>query len=534
MKSRALTASVFACASLCAQAVGPQQAPVDGHRLGGSLLIVGPDRVPGRALDGIFGDLQVGLERALVVPVDEGRIDLDAMLARLEVDLGRGAHFQILRRDEVGYQLSTVRMLGEDPSLDLVQRRSEAEARSIAEEWVVDAAGTDDAPEWPVGTQLGRVTPIYRPDVRGVAFFEFGVQGGGFVVVSTGSHDVPVPNWSSVGRSPTDRLRSLAEESGQQAGRFYRLDSLTYAVEDFHGNLIDHYGEIPVQMFGLPSAPGPSEASPVRRRAWVSWRDLKANYAETYRPLLRQLHLRAEARDVVDVHDGSPRMAGAGWSAWTTFSADGGADQQPLYSQFDFGACKVGCGPVAWAILFGWGDRQAHLGNPTWSGRTGIYRWGGSRTGSSNAVAPLLGMTEGMFNVIRELNLLMSTTCACPWSLCDGAATLPWHMDEAQAYLTGRTGARVRVRYNSATFAEARLRNIVQDSIRDRDTPVVIGNSMGGGKHYPVAYRYRWRSKDTLFGKRYDREFCVNPGWGYRSDFQWVDARTWFAGELLP
>jgi hypothetical protein len=49
--------------------------------------------------------------------------------------------------------------------------------------------------------------------------------------------------------------------------------------------------------------------------------------------------------------------------------------------------CAVGCGPVAWAILFGWGDRQAAQGNAYWAGRNGLYRQNGGR--GADAVAPI-------------------------------------------------------------------------------------------------------------------------------------------------
>jgi len=58
---------------------------------------------------------------------------------------------------------------------------------------------------------------------------------------------------------------------------------------------------------------------------------------------------------------------------WNYFWA-GNSGDQPAYNQFTWSGCAVGCGPIAWAILFAWGDRQAAGGNAYWAGRNGLYR----------------------------------------------------------------------------------------------------------------------------------------------------------------
>ena len=44
--------------------------------------------------------------------------------------------------------------------------------------------------------------------------------------------------------------------------------------------------------------------------------------------------------------------------SWTYYWAPG---SQPAYWQFDYNGCPVGCGPVAWGMLFGWADEQAAM-----------------------------------------------------------------------------------------------------------------------------------------------------------------------------
>jgi hypothetical protein len=215
---------------------------------------------------------------------------------------------------------------------------------------------------------------------------------------------------------------------------------------------------------------------------------------------------------------------------WKFYWATGGSSAQPRYYQFDYDGCKVGCGPVAWAILFCWGDRQAETGNPYWSGRWGLYRKNGGRGG--NDIAPL-SMTDGVRNVIREIHDHVGTFCAF-----GNGATYPWRMSDAKKYLSGRTGTKLRTHYNTLGISTDGLRKCARNSIRDRATPVVIGT--GWLSHYPVAYGYAWQKRRVRkcfiwcwYETVYDRYFYVNQGWG-GSGNGWVSASTWFCGEILP
>ena len=107
---------------------------------------------------------------------------------------------------------------------------------------------------------------------------------------------------------------------------------------------------------------------------------------------------------------------------WNYFWAGTSADQ-PAYYQFTYSGCAVGCGPVAWAILFGWADRQAAQGNAYWAGRNGIYRQNGGR--GADAVAPIT-QDGGVTNMIIELHNDVGTFCAF-----GSGATTPWDMPGA-------------------------------------------------------------------------------------------------------
>lgn len=202
----------------------------------------------------------------------------------------------------------------------------------------------------------------------------------------------------------------------------------------------------------------------------------------------------------------------------------------PAYFQFDDGGCAVGCGPVAWTMLFCWADRQAGLGNAYWAPRNGLYRQNGGY--GADALAPVY-QDAGVENVIREIHGDVGTFC-----IFGSGATWPWSMADAWHYLSGRTGTGLRAGWNSVGWSQDWIRDRARDSIKYRRTPAVIGT--GWLSHYPMAYGYAYQERtvrhcfiwcwdDTV----YDRWFYVDQGWG-GSGNEWVSASTWFAGEIFP
>lgn len=203
---------------------------------------------------------------------------------------------------------------------------------------------------------------------------------------------------------------------------------------------------------------------------------------------------------------------------------------QPLYDQYPFGGCQIGCGPVAWTMLFGWADRQAGTGNPYWAPRFGLYRQNGGY--GADVIAPI-SQDQGIRNVIQEVRGYVNTFC-----IFDSGATWPWEMADAWMYLNGRTGTYLRAGWNSVGIHQDWLRDRVRDSIKYRGTPGIIGT--GWLSHYPMAYGYAYQERTVRYcfiwcwtDTVYDRWFYVNQGWGGRGN-EWVSASTWFAGEIFP
>lgn len=216
---------------------------------------------------------------------------------------------------------------------------------------------------------------------------------------------------------------------------------------------------------------------------------------------------------------------------WTEYWAAGGQAAQPAYDQFEQSGCWIGCGPVALAMMFLWADRQAGTGNAYWAPRNGLYRQNGGR--GADAVAPL-NQDQGVVNVIQELHNDVGTFC-----IFGSGATFPWSMGGSWQYLNGRTGTTLDCDWDSLGIDEDGLRDKAISSIRDRHTPAVIG--IGWLSHYPLAFGYAWQQRtvqhcfiwcwnDTVT----DQCFYVNEGWGGGGAGDWVDASTWFAGQIFP
>lgn len=193
------------------------------------------------------------------------------------------------------------------------------------------------------------------------------------------------------------------------------------------------------------------------------------------------------------------------WGPWTAYWA-GDEEDQRIYCQWDEGGCAIGCGPVAWAMLFCWADHQSWIGADDWN-------HGGAYSGD----APRY-MNDQVRDMIREIHDIVDTTC-----IGDSGATLPSNMKDAWLYLDGRTTMGYHA--ESGPIGSLDCRNCARNSIRDRDTPAVIGT--GFYEHYPLAWGYRFR--ESHWGPATDRDFYVNQGWCGAGD-SWIDARTWFCG----
>lgn len=175
---------------------------------------------------------------------------------------------------------------------------------------------------------------MYRPDVDGVAYWEYEVTGlnrrdqpsstgAGFIIVSTGDHDFPRTHWSLDREPPSRALEREAGRAKATVSRIVKVDSLCYVAEDEKGRLVGQVGQFPPRIVGAPTslaeaagvssavAVGPKienderaegtefrleHSGPERKvelQAWESWEQARSEYADAYKLHLEGLRQQA-------------------------------------------------------------------------------------------------------------------------------------------------------------------------------------------------------------------------------------------------
>ena len=205
--------------------------------------------------------------------------------------------------------------------------------------------GTPMAPN-SKGAYLGELAcPIYRPDIEGIAYWEFEIaglekilprehqgssSGVGFMLASTGSHDLPVPHWSLTIEPPSRALEAKSPDA--KVAKIIKLDTLAYTAEDEKGKYLTHLGQLPSQIIGVrgvlaklqgistvtaaPAKPSEDDAKPaelilnstganvpnLKLNPWRTWTAAKRGYAKAYQRHLEALAIRSTAAwDIEDL-----------------------------------------------------------------------------------------------------------------------------------------------------------------------------------------------------------------------------------------
>ena len=135
----------------------------------------------------------------------------------------------------------------------------------LEEHRAAPSAETPDGwPGWADARLWDHAIALHRPDVAGVAYYEFILVGGdledalaepearlltgagaferGSITLSTGPHDAPVVHWASYGPSLSATIAAFADGRGARVERIYRLDVAAYVGEDARGALVAAIG----------------------------------------------------------------------------------------------------------------------------------------------------------------------------------------------------------------------------------------------------------------------------------------------------
>lgn len=209
-----------------------------------------------------------------------------------------------------------------------------------------------------------------------------------------------------------------------------------------------------------------------------------------------------------------------GWQTPSTWSVAGGYSATPRYHQTSHPdwCPKVGCGPVAWAILLGHWDRERNV-------PAAFYRNIPGDLTISDAPFKVADKPTHMRNVYNLLHDYCDVICN-PFG--SAGATPPGDMVEAGAtYLwfpkiLGYLGYSYSWAWDLTDPDWNEPSNRIRTSVKN-GRPAIVG--LGWLWHYGVAYKYRYQefkvTPDTVLLRR--RWFAVNEGWG-------KDQGAWYSG----
>lgn len=200
-----------------------------------------------------------------------------------------------------------------------------------------------------------------------------------------------------------------------------------------------------------------------------------------------------------------------GWTNWSYWWA-GNSGNQRRYRQYQNDPLMCpggasGCGPTAWAMLFGWWDRQ---GSPR------LIKELHLADSPLNNDWSVLQCSRGVFNHVG------------PWCVSGQAATMPWNMANGRRWAWDR-GAGGHISWSwgvpyVSPGSVSRGRQSVQNG-----RPSILG--IGFYWHYVLAWGYAHRHY-RMFGVNVStsRWFYCNMGWGGSNHSEWRSSSSvWFA-----
>ena len=117
-------------------------------------------------------------------------------------------------------------------------------------------------------------------------------------------------------------------------------------------------------------------------------------------------------------------------SSWTEVSIPDEA-YFPFYWQHVTRGCAVGCGPVAWAMVFGYYDRRSHEKPLTYGdGSQDLYRCGSDgTTGDNSCKAPMYSTTAEVLKYTEKIADALGT-----WCVFSNGATPAYKMDNIKNF----------------------------------------------------------------------------------------------------
>ncbi|XP_020617628.1 uncharacterized protein LOC110055547 [Orbicella faveolata] len=225
------------------------------------------------------------------------------------------------------------------------------------------------------------------------------------------------------------------------------------------------------------------------------------------------------------------------WSSWSYWSIHH-PHLFPNYNQHRCCGCYSGCGPVAWAQIFAYYDRLAHISS-SYGYNQKLYQGYHGVSGSASWQPPWY--TPRYY--VEDIRAKVDTFC-----LFGGGATTHWDMTDSKLrnwYLTrqypqgGSLSSYTSWWSTLPGIYRSWIRNSAINAVKNR-YPAIVGIWVGSSQHYAVATRYRsrykkWRICWWFFGWHctqwfyiYRREWYLHMGWGGSGNV-WKKAKAFSA-----
>lgn len=214
--------------------------------------------------------------------------------------------------------------------------------------------------------------------------------------------------------------------------------------------------------------------------------------------------------------------------------------------------CASGCGATVWAMIFGWADHMAHLGDSRWAGAANFYRADGKKDGAPTGAPEWMwndvpgrlrtarkasNLLSGPANIVLEIRGLMGDWGASGCTLSGSRFTAPQIMGQATKFMPGRVTTDLTADYDGASVMTHEGKTKAKRRIDDKQ---VVAIGIGHYSHYPLAYGFedarfaQWDASKRRWARvsRHQR-FVVHMGWGHPGSSN-VPYDTWFQGWIEP
>lgn len=222
----------------------------------------------------------------------------------------------------------------------------------------------------------------------------------------------------------------------------------------------------------------------------------------------------------------------------------------------DFGpntsGCASGCGATVWAMVFGWADHMAKLGDARWAGAANLYRTDGKKNGTPAGAPEWMwndvpgrmrtsrgtsNLLSGPANIVLEIRGLIGDWGGSGCTASGSRFTAPHIMGQATKFMRGRVSANLTADYDGASVMTHEGKTKAKRRLEDKQ---VVAIGIGHYSHYPLAYGFedarfaKWDASKRRWARssRHQR-FVVHMGWGHPGSTN-VPYDTWFQGWIDP